>query len=212
MPIAYLCDFDGTVSPRDIGAAFVERFSPHGEAGRVPEFAAWLAGGIGHRELTRAQVACVRASEREALTFARGFPLDPGFAPFARAALARGDAVMVVSEGFDFYVRDHLERAGLGALPWAANRLEFRADGGVEVASPSADAACTRCGNCKAGHVRRYGALGYRTVLVGDGASDRHGARVANHVLARGALRDWCEAEGIPHAAFRDFGDLAAGL
>ena len=32
MPFAYLCDFDGTVSPRDIGAAFADRFSPDGSA------------------------------------------------------------------------------------------------------------------------------------------------------------------------------------
>src|SRR5690242_11053336 len=102
--VAWLCDFDGTVSPRDIGAAFVERFSPGGEAARVPELEGWLEGRLGHRELTRAQCARVRASREEAIAFARGFALDPAFAPFARAALARGDEVMVVSEGFDFYV------------------------------------------------------------------------------------------------------------
>jgi len=212
MPIAWLCDFDGTVSPRDIGAAFVERFSTGGDAARVPELSAWLAGRAGHRELSRAQVARVRATADEALAFARGFALDPGFAPFALAACARGDAVMVVSEGFDFYVRDHLERAGLGSLPWAANHLEFRADGGVDVSFPFADPACESCGNCKAGHVRRHHSTGYRTVLVGDGMSDRHGALAADHVLARGSLRDWCVAESVPHRAFRDFAELIGGL
>src|SRR5215831_7623874 len=91
MPIAWLCDFDGTVSPNDVGAAFVERFSPGGEAARVPELAAWLGGRAGHRELTRAQCARVRAGRDEALAFARGFALDPAFAPFVRAALERGD-------------------------------------------------------------------------------------------------------------------------
>ena len=41
MPTAYLCDFDGTVSPRDIGAAFASHFS-NGEGGRVPELAEWI--------------------------------------------------------------------------------------------------------------------------------------------------------------------------
>ena len=129
--VAWLCDFDGTVSPRDIGAAFAERFSPGGAASRVPELADWLAGRLGHRELTRAQCARVRVTRDEAVAFARGFALDPAFAPFAREALARGDQVMVVSEGFDFYVRDLLEREGLAALPWAANHLRFEPDGRV---------------------------------------------------------------------------------
>src|SRR5438093_1123568 len=47
MRIAWLCDFDGTISPSDIGAAFVQRFSP---AGAVPELDGWLAGhGLGDR-------------------------------------------------------------------------------------------------------------------------------------------------------------------
>ena len=209
MAIAYLCDFDGTVSPRDIGAAFVEQFSADGGAARVPELQAWLAGTLGHRELTRAQCACVRAREAEALEFARAFRLDARFAPFAREALGRGDAVMIVSEGFDFYVRDQLVREGLAELPWAANRLLFNEDGGVEAEFPFADPACTECGNCKAQHVRRYRSRGYHTVLVGDGTSDRHGALAADAVLARGWLLDWCHAEGVPHRAFSDFGDVA---
>lgn len=209
MPIAYLCDFDGTVSPEDIGAAFGARFSPDAAAARVPELAGWLAGQVGHRELTRAQCATVHAAEAAALEFARGFHLDPRFAPFVHEALGRGDAVMVVSEGFDFYVRDLLEREGLGELPWAANRLVFHAGGRVEPEFPFADPACDACGNCKAQHVRRYRSRGYRTVLVGDGTSDRHGALAADAVLARGSLLEWCQAEGVPHQPFGDFGDVA---
>src|SRR5262245_28970090 len=95
-PVAWLCDFDGTVSPSDIGAALVERFS--GTAGPpLAELDAWQAGRIGHRELTRAECARMRAGAAEALAFSRTFALDPAFAPFVREALARGDRVMVVS-------------------------------------------------------------------------------------------------------------------
>ena len=208
--VAWLCDFDGTVSPRDIGAAFAERFSPGGAASRVPELADWLAGRLGHRELTGAQCARVRVTRDEAVAFARGFALDPAFAPFAREALARGDQVMVVSEGFDFYVRDLLEREGLPALPWAANHLRFEPDGRVTPEFPFADPACDDCGNCKAQHVRRYQAQGCRVVLVGDGASDRHGALAADEVFARRGLRDWCRANRIAHTPFEDFRDVAA--
>ncbi len=208
MPTAYLCDFDGTISPRDIGAAFAEHFSLGGEASHVPELADWRAGRLGHRELTRAQCARVRASAVEALAFTRGFALDPTFVPFVHDVVGQGEAVMVVSEGFDFYVRDQLARAGLADLPWAANSLAFLDDGGVAPAFPFADPACEACGNCKAQHVRRFRSRGYHTVLVGDGASDRHGALEADVVLARGSLLEWCRAEGVPHTAVRDFADV----
>jgi len=208
MPFAYLCDFDGTISPRDIGAAFVERFSPDGAAAKLPMLDDWLAGRVGHRELTMAECALVRAGEEEALAFTRTFRLDPHFATFAREALGRGDAVMVVSEGFDFYVRDHLARAGFPDMPWAANHLEF-AGGRVVPGFPFADPACAECGNCKAQHVRRYRGRGFHTVLVGDGTSDRHGAAAADTVLARGTLRQWCLSDGLPCVPFEDFADVA---
>jgi 2-hydroxy-3-keto-5-methylthiopentenyl-1-phosphate phosphatase len=208
MPLAFLCDFDGTVSPEDIGAAFVRRFSPGRDAERAALLDRWRAGGMGHRALTEAECALVRARADEALDFTRDFRLDPAFAPFVRTALARGDAVMIVSEGFDFYVRDQLARAGLDALPWAANRVRFE---GSEVRAefPFAADGCGACGNCKAQHVRRYQARGFRTVLVGDGYSDRCGARAADHVLARGGLLPWCRAEGIAAEPFASFADVA---
>ncbi len=208
MPIAYLCDFDGTISPQDIGAAFAQRFSPAGAASRLPMLDEWLAGRVGHRELTQAQCALIEVEPKEALAFTRTFTLDPHFAPFVREALGRGDAVMVVSEGLGFYVHDHLQQAGLGELPWAANHAVFQA-GRVAAEFPYADPACESCGNCKAQHVRRYRGRGFHTVLVGDGTSDRHGALVADRVLAKQSLLQWCEREGVAHKAFEDFRDVA---
>jgi 2,3-diketo-5-methylthio-1-phosphopentane phosphatase len=208
MPAAFLCDFDGTVSPSDIGASFARRFSPGGAA-ESPEFLArWMSGEMGHRELTMEQCKLLSVTREEAMAFARDFALDPAFAPFVGEARARGDAVAVVSEGFDFYVRALLERAGLGDVPWSANTLRFE---GRHVAPEFPDAAggCGRCGNCKARHVRAWRERGYHTVLVGDGLSDRCGARAADRVLARRDLLSWCRSEGIAVAAFDDFTDVA---
>ena len=209
MATAFLCDFDGTVSPADVGAAFVERFSPGGSAAHVPELQAWLAGRVGHRVLTRAQCATLRVREADAMAFVRGFDVDPAFAPFVREARARGDVVMVVSEGFGFYIRELLARARLRDVPWAANDLQFLPDGRVEPGFPFADPACAECGNCKARHVHEHRGRGFRTVLVGDGRSDRHGALAADHVLARGALLGWCRGEGLAHVPVHDFAEVA---
>jgi HAD superfamily phosphoserine phosphatase-like hydrolase len=208
MPYAYLCDFDGTVSPHDVGAALVKRFSSADEAVQRARLGGWLAGSIGHRALTEAQCADLRVGADEALAFTRTFRLDQHFPGFVREALGRGDAVMVVSEGFDFYVRDALRRAGLGDLPFAANRLRFEPERAVPE-FPYFDAGCGACGNCKAQHVRRYRALGFHAVLVGDGLSDRCGARAADSVLAHRGLLEWCRRERVPAVPFETFADVA---
>ena len=204
---AFLCDFDGTVSPSDVGAAFARAFSPRGAA-ESPEFLArWRRGEMGHRQLTEAQCRLLQVTREQALAFARPFALDPEVAPFVREAESRGDVVAVVSEGFDFYVRELLERAGLGRLPWSANTLRFEG-GRVIPEFPDPGLGCGRCGNCKATHVEAWRARGYRTVLVGDGLSDRCGARAADRVLARRDLLAWCRSEGVAADPFETFADV----
>ena len=207
MPHAFLCDFDGTVAPFDIGAQFARRFSPDGLA-ESPEFlAAWMRDDIGHRALTVLQCSLLTVTRDEAREFVRPFQIDPEFAPFVREAEARGDAVAVVSEGFDFYVRELLGRAGLGRLPWSANTLHFEG-GKVRPEFPELADGCGRCGNCKGAHVRAWRAKGYVPVLIGDGFSDRCGAAAADKVIARGDLLEWCRREGIEATPFGGFADV----
>jgi 2-hydroxy-3-keto-5-methylthiopentenyl-1-phosphate phosphatase len=210
MARAYLCDFDGTISPTDIGAAFARAFSSGGAAEQEEMLGPWIRGEMGHRDLTRAQCRLITADAAEALAFTRGFRLDPHFVPFVREVTARGDRVMVVSEGFDFYLADQLARSGLAALPYAANRLRFEPGGRVVPEFPWAGGGCDDCGNCKGQHVRAWRARGFATVLVGDGLSDRCGARAADEVIARGDLLAWCRREGLAAREFRDFADVAA--
>ncbi len=207
-PRVYLCDFDGTISPTDIGAAFARAFSPAGVAEQEALIGPWARGEMGHRALTEAQCRLISATEAEARAFARGFVIDPGFAPFVRGVRARGDEVMVLSEGFDFYLAERLAAAGLGDVAYAANRLRFE-DGRVRPEFPWTEGGCGRCGNCKGRHAREWRSRGFRTVLVGDGLSDRCGAREADRVIARGDLMEWCRAEGIAAAPFGDFADVA---
>lgn len=206
MPLAYLCDFDGTISPVDIGAAFVRRFSGDRSANAPALLSQWRAGQIGSRELTAIECGWLEATESAALDFARGFTLDAHFERFAREADRRGEKVVVVSDGFDFYVRDQLARAGLGHLEWSANRIRF--EGSTVRVEFEAPQGCGQCGNCKGAHVRRHRDRGCEVVLVGDGLSDRCGARLADHVLARGDLLEWCREEGIPAEPFSNFDDV----
>ena len=209
MPYAFLCDFDGTVAPSDIGAAFVTTFASPDRSGHETLLERWRSGSLGHRELTEAECSWVRATPAEARRFAAGYELDPHFAPFVRAARAAGDTVMVVSEGFDFYIDALLDRAGLGDLPRASNRLRFE-DGRVFPEFPDLPGACPGCGTCKAHHVARWRERGFETVMVGDGISDRCGARAADRVMARGDLLAWCRRESVPAATFESFADVAA--
>jgi 2-hydroxy-3-keto-5-methylthiopentenyl-1-phosphate phosphatase len=53
---------------------------------------------------------------------------------------------------------------------------------------------------------------GRRVVFIGDGTSDRCGARAADRVFARRSLAAWCAAEGIAHERFETFDEVLAAF
>src|SRR5439155_18111056 len=108
--------------------------------------------------------------------------------------------------GFEFYIEALLHRAGLGGVPFTANRLRFES-GRAFPEFPHAQ-GCGACGNCKGARVREARRRGTPVVFVGDGLSDRCGAREADHVVARGALLEWCREAGMPARPFTTFADL----
>jgi 2-hydroxy-3-keto-5-methylthiopentenyl-1-phosphate phosphatase len=187
----------------------VRRYSRADHAKMAILLEGWRSGELGTRDVIREECATLEVDEAEALAFTRGFDLDPHFVPFARGVLRGGGAVVVLSEGYGFYVRDQLARAGLAELPWAANRLRFEG-GRVFPEFPYTTPECPRCGNCKAAHVRRHRDQGFEVVLVGDGLSDRCGARAADRVIARGELLEWCATAGLRATPFESFADVAA--
>jgi len=207
MKLAFVCDFDGTVAPDDIGAGFVRRFGTGPDDALEAALARWRRGEIGHRELTRVECERLRVSETDAFDYCNGFALDPEFAPFAREAVTAGHRVAVASEGFEFYIADLLRRAGLDAVSYTSNRLRF--DSGRAIPEFPNAGGCGRCGNCKGARVDEQRQGGFTVVMVGDGFSDRCGARAADHVVARGDLLDWCRASDIATLPFEGFGDLA---
>ncbi|MEO5616862.1 MAG: HAD-IB family phosphatase [Candidatus Eisenbacteria bacterium] len=203
----WLCDFDGTIAPWDIGAALIERFAPDAGGRRQVLLERWKREEIGSLELTREECRDVRVEPAAALEFVRGFEIDPGFAGFVGRARARGDEVQVVSDGFDFYIGDLLSRAGLADVPYVANRARFE-NGGLVPEFPHSG-GCGRCGNCKAAHARRGRERGFRIAAVGNGYSDRCMVREADSVFARGSLLDWCRHEALAVTPFNGFAALA---
>ena len=58
----------------------------------------------------------------------------------------------------------------------------------------------------------RNGGAAVRTVMIGDGYSDYCAARLADAAFARAAMRDHCDANGVPYIPFEDFHDVLAAF
>jgi 2-hydroxy-3-keto-5-methylthiopentenyl-1-phosphate phosphatase len=198
-------DFDGTISTLDVGNYLADRLAPpswHELDDR------YVAGEIGSRECLLDMWDLLPNNEARLRAVARQVPLDPGFEPLVEALRRAGADVVVVSDGFGFYVEEVCAPLGLEMLTnvpdWSTGRLEF----------PHEDRCCpcSTCGTCKQAPLKDARHRGRATVLVGDGASDRKAALLADVVFAKGELAGWCARNGVPYRRFETLDDVRTAL
>jgi 2-hydroxy-3-keto-5-methylthiopentenyl-1-phosphate phosphatase len=198
-------DFDGTVSTRDVGIHLLERAGTDGWWALHEEYE---RGEIGSRECMYDQWALVEGDESTLRAIASEVPLDPGFGPLTEDLRARGAEITVVSDGFGFYVEEACAPLGLEVL---TNAIDFSTR---ELQFPHEDRCCpcSTCGVCKQAPIKDAKYRGQTTVLIGDGASDRKAALLADVVFAKDSLAEWCTAFGVVMLPFTTLDDVRTAL
>jgi HAD superfamily phosphoserine phosphatase-like hydrolase len=206
---AMIVDFDGTVCLHDVGVDLFARFGSEAARGSLAEIdRAFQTGAIGLRDVLVAEAASLRGTDQDLIEFALAHcPLDPTFAPFASWAATEGLPLTIVSDGFGLHVRPLLAAAGLGHLPVVTNTWDR---GGL--AFGAAHPICVGCGTCKKQAVERARDTHGTVAFVGDGVSDRFGARYADVTFAKDGLSEQCRREAIPFLPYEDFGDVRRAL
>jgi 2,3-diketo-5-methylthio-1-phosphopentane phosphatase len=211
--VRVFCDFDGTVSPQDVGAQFFRTFA--GE--KAQDFAEELLPGkfIMQDWLRQLCEVIPSTSRREFNAYIDQFSIDPYFENFVQFTEKHGIGLTVVSDGLDTYIGRILANAGLSCVQFFANHAEFVGINGKQqltISFPYTDAECNLCGNCKRNHMLTSSADEDIIVYVGDGYSDRCPARYADFVFAKGQLIKHCQQQNITFFEFKHFGDVEAKL
>ncbi|MFX4300998.1 MtnX-like HAD-IB family phosphatase [Alicyclobacillus tolerans] len=209
--ISILCDFDGTLSLRDMVATIALEFAPHTSR---PLIEAVQAREISVREGVSEMFRNIPASKySEVVKFSRERTvLRPGAFAMVDYAMQQGWNFSVVSGGFDFFVRPAL-------LPVASfiriycNRLREK-KGMLEVVWPyGCDESCDGgCGLCKVSLLRQHQKEGRKILLIGDGVTDVKAARLADYVFARSVLAEILREEGVPFTPYETFHDIIRAL
>ena len=139
-------------------------------------------------------------------------PIDPTFGPFVSWARGSGIEVVVASDGFGFYIGPLLAAEGLPSIRVVSNEQLWSRDRPAGLRFPNGHHTCVGCGTCKKQAVERARAEHGAVAFVGDGVSDRFGARYADLTFAKHHLAQHCREEGIPFLPYRDFDDVRAAL
>jgi HAD superfamily phosphoserine phosphatase-like hydrolase len=199
-------DFDGTLTVADTGVHLLEALAGDDSWREVDEL--YVAGAIGSRECLVREWKLLPHDKETLQRVAREVPLDPDAEGFIADLRRRGAEVVVVSDGFGFYAEETGERLGVpvitNAVDWERGTLGF----------PNLDRCCpcASCGTCKQAPIKDAQRRGRRVIFVGDGASDRKAALLADVLFAKGALADWCEWGGVEHVRFDTLAEVHAVL
>lgn len=204
-----LCDFDGTISVKDVTDTLLSHFGQDG-CDELEEL--WVNGKIGSQECMSKQIALMDASLEELNCVLSQIEIDPAFKDFIHYAEQNSIPVHVVSDGLDYAIEFILKRHGIENLPIFANKLMHNNARSWRLEFPYANKSCIKqSGNCKCNHVKKQQHF-TQILYVGDGTSDYCVSHNVDFVFAKDKLINYCEKNKIVHRKITSFADVTNAL
>ena len=202
------CDFDGTAAKNDVGNFLLRTFADK----RVFDIVkTWKEGKISSRACLIQECKITRVTKPQLEKFVDEQELDRYFEEFVKFCQTKDIEIEIVSDGLDFYVDRILKNHNLDPiLKVRANHLIFIQPDQIKSEFPYFESGCGFCANCKGYHVQRDRKKHNPIVYIGDGLSDRCGAKEADIVFAKIGrdLLEYCQKHNIPHFEFVDFNEI----
>jgi 2-hydroxy-3-keto-5-methylthiopentenyl-1-phosphate phosphatase len=202
------CDFDGTITERDISFLLLDAFA-QGDWRQVHQD--YREHKITVGEFNTRAFAMVKADKHTLLEALRGkVKVRAGFRELVNYCLGKGFRLVIVSNGLDFYIRAVLEDLGLREVEAYAAQTSFHPEG-MKVQYVGPDGKRLDDG-FKEAYIKSFLKLGYRVVYVGNGDSDVAPAMYARHVFATGDLLTHCRKNNLKYKPFESFLEIIGEL
>ena len=202
------CDFDGTITVNDVGAALLDTFGPTDWRQIEEEY---TSGRISAEEEMRRQFADMKVSQEAILDFvARTVEVRPGFSQLVAYCRKEGIRFVIVSNGLDTYIDPILLKLGLADLERYSGQAVVTTDG-ITIDYIDPGGANLEKG-FKLACLRHLQAGGGPIVCIGDSMNDIAPALEADHVMAIGKLQNHFRINRLPHSTFETFYDVKEHL
>ncbi len=204
----FQCDFDGTVTEKDVSFMLLDAFADG-------DWRRWEdkhdAGTITVGRFNQEVFSMVHASRREMLDYMKArVTVRPGFDEWVAHCRRNRVRLVIVSNGLRFYIEEILGGLGLADIEVHAAEAEFL-PGGLRVRYVGPDGAVLDDG-FKESYVDCFLEDGNHLTYVGDGGSDLKPARRCHRVFATGRLLDLCRRDSVECTSFVDFGDITIAM
>ena len=209
-PVRIFCDFDGTISTKDIGYDLFDRY---GE--QTPWHDDLVDERIGIREYWLGVVGTLTHILTDHLLdeYLRTIPIDNGFAELLQLVRDHNVPFTVLSDGLSIYLHRFLTLNGYDDLEIVCNEAWNDDEGKLQVRFSYAADGC-ECPStvCKRNVVLTRSAPDERIIYIGDGSSDFCPAECADVIFAKGNLAAYCNKNGLPHHSWKHLAEVVKEL
>ncbi|MBU0561897.1 MAG: MtnX-like HAD-IB family phosphatase [Bacteroidetes bacterium] len=200
-------DFDGTITKKDVGEEIILNFGDPEKAFKLIEL--WMADKLNSGELWLKLYETIKSlDEIEFNKFLNSFEIDDYFQDFISFCKENDLEVVVLSDGFDYYISRILFNSKLDDLPAYSNKLKINYPSDFSLEFPHSDSECTQCANCKRNHIINNSSEDDFTIYIGDGYSDKCPAQFTDYIFAKRSLLKFCDANRISYFPFNNFKDV----
>jgi 2-hydroxy-3-keto-5-methylthiopentenyl-1-phosphate phosphatase len=211
------CDFDGTIAKNDVCINSFDNFIPdkktHDEI--IEKYCNYEYSS---REANLRELDLIEDFDFEKFDeHLDKEPLDATFKDFVSYCKENNHELVIVSEGYDYYIKHILERENID-LKFYANKLTTYIDdkGKLKVTCefPNSEEMCSWCGTSKRNVIINNTNDLYNevSVFIGDGASDACAVNYADIIFAKGRLASFCWKNNITYHEFNNFDDISKKL
>ena len=195
------CDFDGTVTEEDVSFMLMDAFAD-GDWRAINQ--QYNDGKITVGEFNERAFALIKAGKKEMLDFLKGkVVIRRGLKTFVDLCKTKGIRLVIVSNGWDFYVKQILEENGLENVEYHSAETFFH-EGKLQVRYVGPDGSVTDT-EFKDKYVTKYINEGYHVVYIGNGSSDLSPAKGAHQIFATESLLEHCRRTGLTCIPFTSF-------
>ena len=204
-------DFDGTISKQDVGESIFRQF---GIKEKVDDtIVKLLSDQISAKECWELLCRSVEyISKKDLDDFIFTMEIDRSFHSLVEYCKQNRMELLVLSDGFDYYIKKIFAREKLDDLKFFSNKLIVDDSNKLIPQFPYLDAGCTTSANCKRNHIINNSGDDEFTVFIGDGNSDKYTAQFCDFIFAKDDLLKFCEVERITYFPFNNFNDVIAKM
>ena len=195
------CDFDGTITKEDSVNKFLSLFA---DEKWLEVEDRWMNGEIGSKECLQEQVNLIPELPENILkNYINSIEIDDYFVSFYNFLKKNGYELVILSDGFDLFIKETLERYNLNEIKYFANTLTVK-NNKLMIDFNNGNPNCKNTsGTCKCSKIEIE-----NFYYIGDGLSDACVARKAAKLFAKKNLKKYCDEQKIDYINFETFEEI----